>query len=68
MTNKEPTLNHLFTAIAQAIQQAHQQVRQAVNQQMVLAYWKIGRLIVEQEQQGQQRADLPYLSKTLQTA
>lgn len=31
--------------------------RQAVNQQMVQAYWHISRLIVEQEQQGQARAE-----------
>ncbi|SFW97981.1 PDDEXK nuclease domain-containing protein [Marinospirillum alkaliphilum] len=72
MTNKEPTANHLFTAIAQVIQQARQQVRQAINQQMVLAYWEIGRLIVEQEQQGQQRAEygkqqLKHLSEQLQS-
>lgn len=35
MTNKEPTPNHLYTAIAQVIQQARQQVRQVINQQMV---------------------------------
>lgn len=47
----------LYAAIADVIQQARQQLRQAVNQQMVQAYWHIGRLIVEQEQQGQERAE-----------
>src|SRR5690554_8070176 len=62
----------LYTAIAEVIQQARQQVRQAVNQQMVQAYWHIGRLIVEQEQQGQERAEygkqqLKQLSERLQS-
>lgn len=47
----------LYSAIRQVIQQARQQVRQTVNQQMVQAYWHIGRLIVEQEQQGRERAE-----------
>ncbi len=44
----------LYAAIHKVIKQARQQVRQAVNQQMVQAYWHIGRLIVEQEQRGQE--------------
>jgi len=72
MTNKELISNNLYTAIAEVIQQARQQVKQAVNQQMVQAYWHIGRLIVEQEQQGQERAEygkqqLGQLSKRLQS-
>lgn len=71
MTNKELIPNNLYSAIAEVIQQARQQVKQAVNQQMVQAYWHIGRLIVEQEQQGQERAEygkkqLSELSKRLQ--
>ncbi len=53
-----PTVpDNLYSAIAAVIQQARQQVKQAVNQQMVQAYWHIGRLIVEKEQQGQERAE-----------
>lgn len=47
----------LVAAISDVIQHARQQLRQAVNQQMVQAYWHIGRLIVEQEQQGQEHAE-----------
>ena len=47
----------LITAIGNVIQQAREQVRQTVNQQMVQAYWHIGRLIVEQEQQGKEHAE-----------
>lgn len=57
MTNNSTIPDSLYTSIASVIQQARQQVKQAVNQQMVQAYWHIGRLIVEQEQQGQERAE-----------
>ena len=46
----------LLQRIAQIIEQARQQVRQTVNSAMVQSYWEIGRLIVEDEQQGAQRA------------
>jgi len=60
----------LFRDIADIIRQARQQVRQAVNTAMVQSYWQIGHLIVEHEQQGQQRAaygkqQLQQLSKQL---
>jgi predicted nuclease of restriction endonuclease-like (RecB) superfamily len=49
--------NHqLLSDIRQIIEQARQHVHQTVNSEMVQAYWHIGRLIVEDEQQGQQRA------------
>lgn len=71
MTDKELIQNGLYQSIAEVIAQARQQVRQAVNQHMVQAYWHIGRLIVEQEQQGQERAEygkqqLKQLSERLQ--
>ncbi|MDQ6953459.1 MAG: PDDEXK nuclease domain-containing protein [Mariprofundaceae bacterium] len=48
--------NHaLFQHIADVIQQAHSQVRQTVNVAMLQSYWQIGRLIVEHEQQGNER-------------
>lgn len=51
------TTNHqLLSDIRQIIEQARQRVYQTVNSEMVQAYWHIGRLIVEDEQQGQQRA------------
>lgn len=67
----QPIPDSLFHAIADVIQQARQQVRHAVNQQMVQAYWQIGRLIVEDEQRGHQRAEygkqqLSQLSERLQ--
>lgn len=72
MKDKQLVPENLFIAIAKVIDQARQQVKQTVNQQMVLAYWHIGRLIVEQEQHGQERAEygkqqLEQLSKRLKT-
>lgn len=63
-------LNHLVNAIARQIEQARSQVRQTVNIAMVQSYWEIGRLIVEEEQQGESRAaygkqQLQQLSKQL---
>jgi predicted nuclease of restriction endonuclease-like (RecB) superfamily len=57
MANNPSIPDGLYGAIAAIIEQARGQVKQAVNQQMVQAYWHIGRLIVEQEQQGQERAE-----------
>lgn len=44
-------------AIKQIIAQAQNNAVRAVNQERVLMYWHIGRHIVEEEQQGQERAD-----------
>lgn len=50
-------LTSLIEPIAQIIEQARGEVRYAVNQAMVQSYWQIGKIIVEQEQQGQERAE-----------
>lgn len=57
MADKELIPAGLYTAITSVIQLARQQIKQTVNQQIVETYWQIGRLIVEQEQQGQARAE-----------
>ncbi|WP_288841654.1 YhcG family protein [uncultured Deefgea sp.] len=46
----------LLGSISQIIEQARGRVNHAVNSAMVEAYWQIGRLIVEHEQQGESRA------------
>lgn len=51
-TNTE-LLNHIRTLLAQT----RRQVATTVNTAMVQTYWQIGRLIVEDEQQGQARAE-----------
>ncbi len=47
----------LYARVAELIVAARSQVRSAVNQAMVLTYWQVGRLIVEDEQGGEVRAE-----------
>lgn len=51
-------LNHttFYENIRQAIREARRSVASAVNVAMVAAYWNIGRMIVEEEQEGKERA------------
>ncbi|MDW5418664.1 PDDEXK nuclease domain-containing protein [Iodobacter sp. CM08] len=46
----------LLRQISQLIQQARQQLQRSVNTTVVQTYWQIGRLIIEDEQQGENRA------------
>ncbi len=60
----------LFSKIADLLHAARQHVVRAVNQTMVYTYYEIGRMIVEDEQQGKERAEygkqvLKELSKML---
>ncbi|MCF6308138.1 MAG: PDDEXK nuclease domain-containing protein [Flavobacteriaceae bacterium] len=63
--------NHNFhTQIVDLLQSARQQVLVVVNKTMVITYFEIGRMIVEEEQNGKERADygkslLKELSKIL---
>jgi predicted nuclease of restriction endonuclease-like (RecB) superfamily/predicted GNAT family N-acyltransferase len=49
--------NNLYADIREVLVSSRQRARQAVNDAMVLAYWQIGRLIVEDEQRGEARAE-----------
>jgi predicted nuclease of restriction endonuclease-like (RecB) superfamily len=55
--NKPLINNSLYSQIAQLLQTARQNVVRAVNQTMVYTYFEIGRMIVENEQQGKERAE-----------
>lgn len=60
----------LYQDIRSVLLSARTQVRQSVNTAMVQTYWQIGRLIVEDEQGGEKRAEygkrvLPELAKRL---
>ncbi|MCK5851216.1 MAG: hypothetical protein KAH23_09900 [Kiritimatiellae bacterium] len=55
--NKLKDKRVLVQNIRHIINQARLEVKQTVNFTMVLAYWGIGRLIIEDEQAGQKRAD-----------
>ncbi len=62
--------NNFLTNIVTLLQTAKQQVVRSVNQTMVISYFEIGRMIVEEQQQGKDRAEygkslLKELSKEL---
>lgn len=47
---------NLYSSISSLIAEARKSVRSTVNSAMVITYWNIGRLIVEDEQKGERRA------------
>ena len=53
----ELSADHLCSEIAGLIRDARQTVRRAVNSAMVETYWQVGRVIVEDEQQGKAKAE-----------
>jgi len=57
MDNSVEQLNSIYGGIRLVITQARMHAYSAVNTAMVHAYWNIGRIIVEGEQQGSERAE-----------
>ena len=55
MTNK-PSNTRFYSQIVDLLQSARNQVVRAVNQTMVLTYFEIGKMLVEEEQGGKERA------------
>ena len=53
----DPFNSNLYGAIRQVLETARRSAYKAVNFAMVQAYWQIGRLIVEDEQKGEARAE-----------
>jgi hypothetical protein len=49
--------NSLFSQVVILLQQSKQQVVRDINQTMVYTYYEIGRMIVEEEQNGKDRAE-----------
>lgn len=47
----------LFQQVVELLQNARQQVLRTVNSTMVCTYFEIGRMIVEEEQSGKDRAE-----------
>jgi predicted nuclease of restriction endonuclease-like (RecB) superfamily len=47
----------LFSSICQVLDQAHLHLQRTVNVTIVQTYWSIGKLIVEHEQKGENRAE-----------
>ena len=62
ITGKKPALRRQVTKdfyqnVKAILEHARQTAYRAVNFAMVTAYWEVGRLIVEEEQQGKDRAE-----------
>ncbi|SIS48493.1 Protein of unknown function [Chryseobacterium shigense] len=60
----------LFQSVKEIIRQSHEKVFRIANSTLLFAYWQIGKLIAEDEQQGKERAEygkqtLKNLSKKL---
>lgn len=51
------SIKKLYNSIQQVIEEARSMAYRATNVAMVQAYWNIGKLIMEEEQSGKQRAD-----------
>jgi hypothetical protein len=51
------TPDSLFDRVVSILEQARLNIARTVNSQMVIAYWLIGREIVEDEQHGKARAE-----------
>jgi hypothetical protein len=49
--------NQLFSRISEIIEQARVKVASVVNLTMVHTYYEVGRMIIEDEQQGKERAE-----------
>ena len=62
--NKPRVENELFDRVVAILEQARTNVTRSVNSNMVMAYWLIGREIVEEIQKGEERAE--YGKKILQ--
>ena len=57
MPNIKPTQPNLFSDIKNLIIQAKKEVYSSVNTTMTQTYWNIGKRIVEEEQEGKERAE-----------
>ena len=56
MNNLNP-INPVYSEIKSILEQSRKQVIKTVNSVMVKAYWNIGKIIVEEEQKGEKRAE-----------
>ena len=55
--HKEIAAQNLYSKIAEILRVARQTVVRSVNQTMVYSYFEIGKMIIEEEQQGKERAE-----------
>lgn len=66
----QPQEDFLFISIKEIIIQSREKVFRVANSTLLLTYWQIGKLIIEEEQNGKERAEygkytLKNLSKKL---
>ncbi|VVB52187.1 Uncharacterised protein [uncultured archaeon] len=52
-----PSVDSTYQSIREILEKARSAVYRSINFAMVLAYWNIGKVIVEEEQQGKERAE-----------
>lgn len=52
----EVSEDHLFLSVKEIVNQSREKVFRIANSTLLLTYWQIGRLIVEDEQKGKERA------------
>jgi hypothetical protein len=57
MTKRTNNLDVIFERVKAILAEARARAWQAVNSAMVVSYWEIGRIIIEEEQKGRKRAD-----------
>jgi predicted nuclease of restriction endonuclease-like (RecB) superfamily len=55
--DSQPTTQRIYQQIREVLIQARSRALQVVNTEMVACYWQIGRLIIEEEQKGEKRAE-----------
>jgi predicted nuclease of restriction endonuclease-like (RecB) superfamily len=55
-TNKDTLSNDLFNRVVEILDKSRERVVRSVNNEMVIAYWHIGREMVEHLQAGEERA------------
>ena len=56
-TKEVAVSDKLYQAVRRVIQDAHRAVSRCANSAMVETYWRVGYLIVEDEQQGRRKAE-----------
>lgn len=56
ITKDHESLDHVYGRIKDVLTQARSRAWQAVNAAMVMSYWEVGRIMVEEEQRGKARA------------
>jgi len=55
--NPQHDLQNIYGQIRNVLTKSRARALQAVNYEMVVCYWEIGKLIVEEEQRGESRAE-----------